>query len=217
VRLGRDWVTLAEPKAPFGPLSLAVSDLDRLELRPGAPARVVAGQLVLANQIVSFERTRSRRAPAIRVAAAPPAIEAAAASAQAVLAPPPARLRPGLLALLAGRVAGAIRLLAGMGDGLTPAGDDVLGGYAAARVALSVPVTLSAAAAGRSSGLGLAYLRCAERGELPDAAACLLAAICRGSAADAVAALPPLRTWGSSSGTALAWGINAAVLGRRRA
>jgi hypothetical protein len=140
------------------------------------------------------------------------AIRAAAAAAQAALPTPPARLRPGLLALLGARVTGAIRLLAGLGDGLTPAGDDVLAGYAAARVALGAPVALSGAAAGRASGLGLAYLRCAERGELPDVAARVLAAICRGSAVEARVALPLLRAWGSSSGAALGWGINAAVM-----
>jgi hypothetical protein len=212
LRLGTSgWVLLTEPGAPFGPLSLAVDGLEQLELRPGASAGVVAGRLVLGSQVVSFERTRSRGAPAIRVAAEPPAIAAAAAAAQALLPPSPPRIRPGLLALFAGRVAGAVRLLAGVGEGLTPAGEDVLAGYAAARVAIAAPVALSAAAAGRSTGLGLAYLRCAERGELADAAARLLAAICRGSAADAVAALPPLQAWGSSSGMALAWGINAGV------
>jgi hypothetical protein len=212
VRLGADWLTLVAPRAPFGPLSLAVSDLDRLALRPGAPVLVKPGRLVLAGQVVSFERARERGALAIPVAAEPVAIKSAAAAAQAALPTPPARLRPGLLALLAARVSGAVRLLAGLGDGLTPAGDDVLAGYAAARIALAAPVALSGAAAGRSSGLGLAYLRCAERGELPDVAARVLAAICRGSAAEARVALPLLRAWGSSSGVALGWGINAAVM-----
>jgi hypothetical protein len=212
IRLGSDWLTLAAPKAPFGPLSVAVSDLDRIALQPGAPAVVRPGRLVLGGEVVSFERVRERGAPAIPVAAEPDAIKAAAAAAQAVLPTPPARLRPGLLALLAARWTAAVRLLAGLGDGLTPAGDDVLAGYAAARVALAAPVALSGAAAGRSSGLGLAYLRCAERGELPDAPAGVLAAICRGSAAEARAAVPLLRDWGSSSGAALGWGITAAVL-----
>jgi Protein of unknown function (DUF2877) len=213
VRLGSDWLALAAPRAPFGPLSVAVSELDRLELRPGAPALVTPGRLVLGGQPVSFDRLRERGTLAIPVAANPTAVKAAAAAAQAALPTPPARLRPGLLALLAAREIGAVGLLAGLGDGLTPAGDDVLAGYAAARVALGkAPVALSGAASGRSSGLGLAYLRCAERGELPDVAARVLAAVCRGSVVEARAALGPLRSWGSSSGTALAWGINAAAM-----
>jgi hypothetical protein len=191
---------------------LAVSDLDRLDLRPGAPAFVTAGRLALGRHVVSLDRARSRGTLAIPVAAEPAATMAAAAAAQAWLPAPPARLRPGLLALLGARSAGAVRLLAGLGDGLTPAGDDVLAGYAAARVALAAPVVLSGAAAGRSSALGLAYLRCAERGELPDVAARLLSAICRGSVSEAHAAVAPLQTWGSSSGMALGWGMNAAVL-----
>jgi hypothetical protein len=58
--------------------------------------------------------------------------------------------------------------------------------------------------------LGLAYLRCAERGDLPDPGARLLAAICAGSAEDIRVACRRLREWGASSGTALGWGITAA-------
>jgi hypothetical protein len=72
-------------------------------------------------------------------------------------------------------------------------------------------VSLSAAAATRSSALGLAYLRCAERGELPEAGATLLSAIRRGSVADARTSAIRLRSWGETSGAALGWGINAAV------
>jgi hypothetical protein len=71
---------------------------------------------------------------------------------------------------------------------------------------------LSALAAGRASPLGLAYLRCAELGELPDAGARLLSAIRRGSAVDALASVDRLRDWGASSGVALGWGIVTAAL-----
>jgi hypothetical protein len=144
------------------------------------------------------------------VAPDPSVVAAAAAVTRTALPDPPAVLAPGLSALATARLDDAVRLLAGLGDGLTPAGDDVLAGYAAARVVLAAPAALVPAATGRSSPLGLAYLRCAERGELPDVAARLLAAICQGAAAEARAALGPLREWGSSSGTAMAWGIGAA-------
>ena len=214
VRLGfSDWLLLTRTSAPFGPLSLAVAGLHRLELQPGAPARVAGTQLVLGDHVVSLERVRARVAAApapARVAAG--AIACAVAAARAGLPRPPATLSAGIATLESGRDADAVRSLAGLGDGLTPDGDDVLAGYAAARLALGAPVSLSPAAAGRSTPLGLAYLRCAERGELPDSAARLLAAICRGSTAGAQAALAPLRSWGASSGIALAWGMNAAVL-----
>jgi hypothetical protein len=216
VRLGSaDWLLLARPSAPFGPLSVAVRGLDRLPLQPGAPARVIRDRLVLAADAVTLERMRVRRGTPI-VAPSPrsadlPAMRRAAAAAHTRLPNPPAALLPGLAALTAGRVREAVSLLAGLGEGLTPAGDDVLAGYAAAHLTLAAPVALSPAAAGRSSALGLAYLRCAERGDLPEAGARLLTAICRGSVTAAQVSASRLRSWGRTSGAALGWGINAAV------
>jgi hypothetical protein len=216
VRLGSaEWLLLARPSAPFGPLSVAVEGLDRLALHPGAPARVIRDRLVLAADAVTLERVRERRAVPIG-AWSPrstdlPAMRRAAAAAHTGLPNPPTALLPGLAALTVGRVREAVSLLAGLGEGLTPAGDDVLAGYAAAQVTLAAPVALSPAAAGRSSALGLAYLRCAERGELPEVGARLLTAICRGSVTAARASASRLRSWGRTSGAALGWGINAAV------
>jgi hypothetical protein len=185
VRLGSsDWVLLTRSDASFGPLSVVVDELDRLELQPGAPAQVVPGRLLVGDRVLSLERMRERSSVAVDEASTTP---------PASLPAPPPPLEAGIAALAAGRVPDAVRLLAGLGDGLTPAGDDVLAGYAAAQLALGSPVApaVSTLASGRSSPLGLAYLRCAERGELPDA---------------------PLRSWGASSGIAIAWGMNAAVL-----
>ncbi|HUA72853.1 MAG TPA: DUF2877 domain-containing protein [Solirubrobacteraceae bacterium] len=181
VRLGSsDWLLLTRPGAPFGPLSLAVDGLDGLGLLPGTPARVTGDRLLVGDRPVSLERMRLR--PCVGAGVATVAVGAP-------LPNPPALLEHGIAALAGARVTDAVRLLAGLGDGLTPAGDDVLAGYAAARVALGAPVAISPWASGRSSPIGLAYLRCAERGELPER----------------------LRAWGSSSGTAIAWGMNAAV------
>ncbi len=225
VRLERDWLMLAEPNAQFGPLSLAVQGLERLDLSPGLPVRVTGSRMVLGEHAILLERMRERgMAP---LAFMPPtersAMSTAAAAALAALPALPALLGRGIAALAAGRPRDAVQALAGLGDGLTPAGDDVLAGYAASRAALgrhgghggvasegSAP-PLSTLAAERSSALGLAYLRCAERGELPDAGAQLLVAIHRGSVGAVQAALPRLQAWGASSGIALAWGMAAAV------
>jgi Protein of unknown function (DUF2877) len=185
VRLGSsDWVLLTRSDAAFGPLSVAVDGLDRLELWPGAPAELTRCRLLVGEHALSLERMRDRASVAADRASTTPC---------APLPAPPVPIEAGIAALATGRVPDAVGLLAGFGDGLTPAGDDVLAGYAAARLALGSPVApaLSTLASGRSSPLGLAYLRCAERGELPDA---------------------PLRSWGASSGIAIAWGMNAAVL-----
>jgi hypothetical protein len=72
------------------------------------------------------------------------------------------------------------------------------------------PVSLSPRACGRSSPLGLAYLRCAERGELPEPAGALLQALVAGDAAAAGRRARRLATWGASSGAALFWGMAAA-------
>jgi hypothetical protein len=221
VRLEHDWVMLAEPVAPFGPLSLAVHGLERLDLPAGLPVHVTGSRMVLGGHAILLKRMRERRmAPLTSVPAAGRyAIVTAAAAALAALPPPPSFLGRGIAALAASRLRDAVHALAGLGEGLTPAGDDVLAGYAAARVALGAPegvalngsVPLSTLAAERSSALGLAYLRCAERGELPDAGAQLLVALRRGSVGAAQAAVPGLRAWGASSGIALAWGMAAAV------
>jgi Protein of unknown function (DUF2877) len=128
------------------------------------------------------------------------------------LGPPPAGLAPGLRALAGGGLEGAVGLLAGRGEGLTPAGDDALAGYAAWRHSAGRPVAISGLAAGRSSPLGLAYLRCAERGELPAAGAALLAALQSDDRAAVSAAALALRGWGASSGTAMLWGIAAGAV-----
>jgi hypothetical protein len=218
VRLGPDWVMLAGPAAPFGPLSLVVEGIEEAldELAAGSPARLVAGQsLVLDSASISLERTRPRAMIALDhgVLASAAAVGAAAVAARAALPELAAPIMGGVKALAAGLLREGARALAGAGEGLTPAGDDVLAGYAAAALALGrpTPTAVSALAARRAAPLGLAYLRCAERGELPDVAARLLLAIRRGSHAGVEAALPGLEAWGASSGSAIAWGMTTAA------
>jgi hypothetical protein len=120
----------------------------------------------------------------------------------------PRELADGLSALRHGDADAGVAALAGRGEGLTPAGDDALAGYAAWRHASGEPVMLGGS---RCSPLGLAYLRCAERGELPEPVAALMRAI---RTADAVAAERRARSlsrWGASSGAAMLWGIAAAA------
>jgi hypothetical protein len=213
VRLGDDWLLVAEPGVPFGPLSLGVVELRWDELRPGQPARAGPGRLLLGHQPVSVERVRERRPAVTRrhIRAAAASTAAAAAAALEVAGPPPRAVEPGLLALQRGRIRDGVWRLAGRGDGLTPAGDDALAGYAAWRQSMGAPAAVSALAANRSSPLGLAYLRCAERGELPDSGAGVLAALHAGDRDAARTAALALRDWGASSGTALLWGICAAA------
>jgi Protein of unknown function (DUF2877) len=209
VRFGDDWLALASPDAPFGPLSVAVTGLRRASLRPGQAVRAEGGWLRVGGQAVDVGRMREQRPAANPVNAAPAAVTEAAAAALAVVAGPPEELLPGLRALHRGRLNEGVWRLAGRGDGLTPAGDDALAGYAAWRHAAGATTPLSSLAAGRSSPLGHAYLRCAERGELPDAGAALLAAVRAGDGQAAAAASADLGVWGASSGAAMVWGIAA--------
>jgi hypothetical protein len=221
VSLGPHFVMLAGAAVPFGPLSLVVEEVEEAlgTLVAGSAARVVAGQgLTVEHVSISLQRTRTRSTLELDhglVASAAASGDAAAAARAALpeLAPP---IMSGIAALAAGRLREGVRALAGLGEGLTPAGDDVLAGYSAALFALGRSregggVPASALAAPRASPLGLAYLRCAERGELPDLAARLLLAIRRGVAEAVQAAVVDLEAWGASSGLGLAWGITAAV------
>jgi hypothetical protein len=217
VRVGDDWLLLAGPDAPFGPLSVGVAGPWRRALRPGQGTRVELGRLRIGQLCVSLERLperKSRGSPAAgRAASARPrgaaAVVEAAAAALAVTGGPSVDLVAGLRALRNGRVREGVWRLAGRGEGLTPSGDDALAGYAAWRHATGSPVPVSAPAAGRSSPLGHAYLRCAERGEFPDAGAAVLAAVRAGDPRSAGTAATALRDWGASSGAALLWGIDA--------
>lgn len=189
-RLGVHWLLIAHARAPRGPLSLLVTGLE------GAPLAV--GDAVTVGHEL--------RAGALRIdlsRLAPPL----------ALVPPP--LAPGWRAALRAAIAEvpppaftSVReeALAGRGEGLTPAGDDVLAGYAAWRHAEGRPVRF---AGDRCSPLGLAYLRCAERGELPEAAARVLVAIRAGDVAAARRRARALSGWGASSGTAILWGMAA--------
>lgn len=226
ITVASTWVLVGEAAQAFGPLSLQLRSPAQLELVPGAPVHVHARQLHVGEETVSLERMRerctARRPAAGSVPANASAIAAANAASQADLPPAPTYLRAGLKALVAGSHHAAVYALAGLGEGLTPAGDDVLAGYAGWRAipaaqriganttAEAEPV-LSELAALRSSPLGLAYLRCAERGELVDAGADLVLAVAAGSVGAAQAAIARLRAWGASSGIALAWGISAGV------
>jgi hypothetical protein len=212
---GADWIALADVGAPFGPLSVAVRGIAELGLAPGMEVRTGDGRLVCGDAVLTLERMRERRTTPVEPGsiAGASAVLRAVGAADVELPPVPALLRAGVDAIATGSSRReAVDLLAGLGDGLTPAGDDVLAGYAAwLAVGEEEEARLSTLTVGRSSPLGLAYLRCAERGELPDAAAELLSAIHRGSASAVRDAIPGLCAWGANSGVALAWGLLAAA------
>jgi hypothetical protein len=222
VRFGDEWLLLAVPRAPRGPLTMTVTGLERAPLAPGDEVRVDGDELVVGGERfgVAGAESAGRRPEDGRVAAGEDArgeravavgedtrVGTALSAALGAAPSPPAAFAAGLAALRRGDHAAAIFGLAGRGPGLTPAGDDVLAGYAAWRHAAGAPVAL---ASPRCSPLGLAYLRCAQRGELAEPAARLLAAIRAGDVTLARRRTAGLARWGATSGAAILWGFAAA-------
>jgi len=200
-----DWLLVAHARAPRGPLTLAVTGLEGRPLAAGEPVRIADGALVLGERspiaLGSLGATPAPAAPPLD-----PGWREALAAALAACPEPGPELAPGLAALRRGDRAAAVAALAGLGPGLTPSGDDVLAGYAAWRHRSGAAVRL---AAERCSPLGRAYLRCAERGELPEVAERVLDAIRAGDADGARRRARALSRWGASSGTAILWGAAA--------
>lgn len=209
VRLGDEIVMVVPHRAPVGPLTLLVAGLGDTGWAEGTPARLDGGHLVMGTEAIDVAAVPGWDAPA------PGPLRDgwrdALGAAVAAVPVPDASLRPGLDALAAGDLGRGVALLAGRGEGLTPAGDDVLCGLAGWRHASGDAVRVADAAAPRTSPVSVAYLRCAERGELPEAAALVLAAIRDGDTPLAVRRAGALRAWGASSGAALLWGMACAA------
>jgi Protein of unknown function (DUF2877) len=213
------WLLLASPRAQHGPLSLHVASLGPLVA--GAPAQVVGAELEIGHQRVQLAgmrvvgprvppRAGQPRAPSGGGTATPPRRALPALS----VPPPEPQLRAGLEALERGELRAAVELLAGRGEGLTPAGDDLLAGYAGWKAWAGAPVRLADAAASRTTALSAAYLRCAERGELPEAAEALIVALRAGDVCAIERGVARLARWGGTSGQAIMLGIAAGAQAR---
>jgi Protein of unknown function (DUF2877) len=200
------WLHVVTPRAPRGPLTLVVAGLERAPLAPGARVEVRHGTVEAGPLWIELDGLTGTVADVPRLALRP-GWRAALAAARDRVPVAPAELGRGLAALRKGELADAVAALAGRGGGLTPAGDDVLAGFAAWRYHDGRAPTLGS---DRCSPIGLAYLRCAERGELPDAAARVIGAIRDGDARLACTRARTLSDWGASSGAAILWGIAAA-------
>lgn len=194
---GEEVVHLAASSLPLGPLT----------------ARLRVWRTLTPGQWVEVDR----RGAQVRTWRFPPsaplsAVAAAIAAARAVL--PPAALAPGDLADPE-HFADAARRLAGVGPGLTPAGDDVLAG-----VLLGLALTggdvagawrAMAPAVRASTPIARAYLRAAAGGECAHPVARVLDAAMRGDAEEAVRHAPGLAAWGATTGPALLAGFAAGI------
>ena len=166
VRLGDELRLLRRaPRAPRGPLTVLVSGLER----PAAPA---TARTSTATRCTSA-RTRSRwsRAPASPSPPTPldPAGGGARAPRSTVIPRRSSALAAGLAALRAGDLASAVAALAGRGRASrrrATTSSRATPRWSPRGRAHQVPLQRSRS--DRCSPLGLAYLRCAERGELPE-------------------------------------------------
>jgi hypothetical protein len=153
-RFGDDHLHICRAGGPFGPLSVAVSELP--QLRPGDEVEARGVELRIGGSAISLDRVRLRGRTAPPGACRPEAALAAGAV-RARLPPLPAALAEGRRALEAGDLPAAVTALAGRGEGLTPEGDDVLAALLAGDRAAALPALPALLRWGSSSGAALAH------------------------------------------------------------
>lgn len=172
MRFGDEFVLVATPRSPRGPLTVIAPNLHAAPLRPGDRARIDAGVLHVGAHTIPLTPEPWPR----------PKLGADWRAALELIPKPP----------LVGP---------GVGEGLTPVGDDILAGQAFIKG--TVPFTTSLC-----SPLGAAYVRCAARGELPEVVARVLEAE---DAETAQRRATAVSRWGSTSGAAMLWGVASAL------
>jgi hypothetical protein len=172
IRFGDDFILVATPRSPRGPLTVVAPNLHAAPLRPGDRAWIDDGALRVGPHTIPLTPEPWPR----------PKLGAGWRAALDIL-PKPAFVGPGV------------------GEGLTPVGDDLLAGRAFLKG--TVPFTTSLA-----SPLGAAYIRCAARGELPEVVARVLESPDEETARRRAKAVSQ---WGSSSGAAMLWGVASAM------
>jgi Protein of unknown function (DUF2877) len=213
-------VALVGPGVHDGPLYLALErDLPRFE--PGTPATLSPVTMELPDCAVDASDAtpwRGALAGPDRIRAAAEAVANAAAEAAGEALLPRAGFEAHPL-VERGELEGAAAVLAGLGPGLTPSGDDVLGGVLFARRALGGSedeARLAAVADGvRTNAIARAFLRWAARGQALSPVHDLIEAAVRDDREAAAAAAGALTAVGESSGAdfalGLRWGIVSAL------
>jgi hypothetical protein len=209
-------IAAVSPGVHDGPLYL-VLDRALTETEPGTAAAFSPDGVTSAEWTIDAGRAElwagALPEPAAVRAAAAPIAEVAGEAAAASLLP-----RAGLDARpLVERddLEAAAALLAGLGPGLTPSGDDVLGGTLFARRALAgtaeEPRLAAIAESVRTNAVARAFLRWAARGQALSPVHDLVGAAARGDLDRARAAAGALVAVGESSGAdfalGLRWGI----------
>jgi hypothetical protein len=208
---------------PIGPLH-AVLDSTPVRAHPGAPARVVDGDLEIDGAAIVLVGARSwlgaLPSPAEVVSSADNVVAATEDARGSALLAEPYRNRAHRARerLAAGALDEAARLLVGLGPGLTPSGDDALAGIVFALRARGGPaaesLTMRASEAGETDTISRGFLRWAARGQALEPAHDLLVSAAIGDADRASRAARRTAAVGETSGAdfllGLRWGMEAA-------
>lgn len=221
VRLPAGILVLVAPDVHPGPLYL-VLDGSPPKVPPGAAVRAEAWHLRVGATDVSFEEARAwvgavPSPAALGRGAVLLAEVAGELGARSALHADPFRNRAARAraSLEAGDLAQAVAHLAGLGPGLTPAGDDALAGMLFVRRTMggeeAEPALLSAAAAARTTEIASAFLSWAARGQALSPGHDLIGAAARRDRKASQAAARALARIGETSGADFALGISWAL------
>lgn len=235
-------VTVVAASRPAGPSTIVtdLSSLEGLALQPGQTGEITAERLLMGHLELDLTRAADwRPAPVDRRPLAATVAELAARLAGVRLGEgrtgPTPETTPFQAAIAAeldartrdftGAVArrhlddarrAALRLL-GLGQGLTPSGDDWLAGFVFAahyhpdRIGIALPAVAAVAQPGATVDVSLSILRNALQGRAIDPLHRLLAALTRPAGPGIDEALAALADVGHSSGTDMALGLLAAA------
>jgi hypothetical protein len=197
LRLPAGLVALTTREAPPGPI----------HARGDFPLhRFAAGDTVTVDLSGATIWQGSALRPAALAAGAGTVLDVLAGAPASALADPvfePRRTRA-VQCIERGDLDGAVDMLAGLGPGLTPAGDDALAGILLVHGAYDRAAAIAAAGRAKTNDIARAFLAWAARGQSIEPVHRLLAAADRGQAG---AALADLLRFGHSSGSDLAFGL----------
>lgn len=204
LRLPAGLVALTTREVPPGPIH-ARGDLPIHQL--------AAGQVVTVDLSDTTLWRGTAITPATLAAGAGPALDALAGAPASALADPAFEPRRARAVACVDRadLDGAVDALAGLGPGLTPAGDDALAGILLIFGAHDRAAAVAAAGQARTNDVAQAFLAWAARGQSIEPVHRLLAA---GDAGQASVALADLLRFGHSSGADLAFGLRLGLRAR---
>lgn len=197
LRLPAGLVALTTWEAPPGPI----------HARGDVPLhRLAAGDILTVDLSHTTAWEGTALTPETLTAGAGPLLDALTRAPASALADPAyePRLTRAVRCVDRGDLDGAVDALAGLGPGLTPAGDDALAGILLVLGAYDRAAAVGAADRARTNDIARAFLAWAARGQSIEPVHRLLAA---GDAGRASAALADLLRFGHSSGADLAFGL----------